>query len=559
VADEYEIKFIDGTSPDEKIGSAKLALKTPRRDLKQTAAGAPAAGANGNAQNLKPETNAVDNVSRSFSITAGQSIVQAIEMTIRNSTYITDQSLVILQPDGTYLPNPAKRDKPMKWFAISFTATPLGYDDKRNDNAYRITFTVKPYTVRNFASKYFPVSKFQGIHKKYPYWFTGQNTAVLEYQETLNALYTITVSGTDAKTSAAQEIAKNFTSSMRDIVKYQYYARSGENSAGAKGKELENNANAAEVIYSPSDLGTTKIKILGDPDWIQQGSLFKEYSPGEYAVEAQTGFNPDGSIAFDAGDPMFEIVWQRPEDYDLGTGIADPYSGGYSGQANASREALQSRVYIATKVVSEFHQGKFTQQIEGSLYQYPTPEGTNAANAAAARAATTANNDAGKPATGTPPRSAPASNSDQARNTAAGAAGGGRGFINPPLPGAAQSAAQTQNGAQQPPVAPAKVLPILTQEELENSPAFKAARARGLDRRAAAQAAREAAAANQGSSVTSNGQAVAQQVTPAAGRLPPAAGPGGLTDQQRRAQAAGQNTGAPSGTNPATQLTATER
>lgn len=538
VADEYEIKFIDGTAPDEKIGSAKLALKTPKRDLKQTAGGAPAAGANGNAQNLKPETNAVDNVSRSFSITAGQSIVQAIEMTIRNSTYITEQSLVVLQPDGTYLPNPAKRDKPMKWFNISFTATPLGYDEKRNDNAYRITYTVKPYTVRNFASKYFPVSKFQGIHKKYPYWFTGENTAVLDYQETLNAVYTITVSGTDAKNSAAAEIAKNFTSSMRDIVKYQYYARSGESSAGAKGKELENNANAAEVIYSPSDLGTTKIKILGDPDWIQQGSLFKEYSPGEYAVEAQTGFNPDGSIAFDAGDPMFEIVWQRPEDYNLGTGLADPYSGGYSGQANAAREALQSRVYIATKVVSEFHQGKFTQQIEGSLYQFPTPEGTNAANAAAAKSAQTANSDAGRPTGGTPPRSAPPAGSDRAKNTAAGAAGGGRGFINPPLVGEAQNAAPNTGNVQQTPVAPAKSLPILTQQEIVNSPAYKAAKAQGLNNLAAAQAARQAAAANQGTAVDSNGQAVATQTTPAPGRLPQAAGPQGLTDQQRQAQIA---------------------
>jgi len=554
VADQYEIKFIDGTSPDEKIGSAKLALKTPKRDLKQTAAGAPAAGANGNAQNLKPESNPVDNVSRSFSITAGQSIVQAIEMTIRNSTYITDQSLVILQPDGTYLPNPAKRDKPMKWFAISFTATPLGYDEKRNDNAYRITFTVKPYTVRNFASKYFPVSKFQGIHKKYPYWFTGQNTSVLEYQETLNAVYTITVSGTDAKTSAAQEIAKNFTSSMRDIVKYQYYARSGENSSGAKGKELENNANAAEVIYSPSDLGTTKIKILGDPDWIQQGSLFKEYSPGEYAVEAQTGFNPDGSIAFDAGDPMFEIVWQRPEDYDLGTGIADPYSGGYSGQANASREALQSRVYIATKVVSEFHQGKFTQQIEGSLYQYPTPAGTNAANAAAARAATTANNDAGKPATSTPPRSAPQSDADRAKATAAGAAGGGRGFVNPPLAGQPQTAAPAQSSAQPPQPQTPRTTSVPSLTQLQNTEAYKKTYAASNGNVVASlAAARQQLAANQPPAATSNGQAVSQQATPAADRLPQAAGPAGLTEQQRRAQIAGQNTGSPRGTNPASQ------
>jgi hypothetical protein len=108
-------------------------------------------------------------------------------------------------------------------------------------------------------------------------------------------------------------------------------------------------------------------------------------------------------------------------------------------------------------------------------------------------------------------------------------------------------------------VAPAKTLPILTQQEIVNSPAYKAAIARGLAPAAAAQAAREAAAANQGSGVTSNGEVVGQQATPAAGRLPPAAGPGGLTDQQRRAQAAGQNTGAPGGTNPASQPMAIER
>ncbi len=532
VADQYEIKFIGPA-----IGSAKLALKTPKRDNKQTPAGAPAAGKNGNAQNLKPETNPVDNVSRNFSITAGQSIVQAIELTIRNSTYITEQSLVILQSDGTYLPNPAKRDQPMKWFNIQMTATPLGYDKKRNDTAYRITYTVTPYTVRNFNSKYFPVSKFQGIHKKYPYWFTGENTAVLEYQESLNAVYTITVSGTDEKNSARAAIAKNYTSSMRDIVKYQYYARSGESSAGAAGKELENNANAAEVIYSPSDLATTKIKILGDPDWIQQGSLFKEYTEGTYSVEAATGFNPDGSIAFDAGDPMFEIVWQRPEDYDLNTGVADPYSGGYSGQANAAREALQSRVYIATKVISEFHQGKFTQTIEGSLYQFPTPEGTNAANAAAARAANEAASDNGRPTTGTPPRGAPQSDANRAAATQAGAAGGGRGFVNPPVAGQPENAAPAAGSGQPTAATPAKPRAMLTNEEIQNSALYKAALKQNLTPVAAANLVREDAAQRQGTAVSSNGQAVGTQSQGAPNRLPEAAGPDGLTNTQRAAVA----------------------
>jgi hypothetical protein len=276
---------------------------------------------------------------------------------------------------------------------------------------------------------------------------------------------------------------------------------------------------------------------LGDPDWIQQGSLFKEYSPGEYAVEAQTGFNPDGSIAFDAGDPMFEIVWQRPEDYNLGTGLADPYSGGYSGQANTAREALQSRVYIATKVVSELHQGKFTQQVEGSLFQFPTPEGTNAANAAAARAEQQARSDAGRPATAPPPpRGAP--QSDAQRDFGRGRGDNrGRGFIAPEPPGQQpQTQAPAQGNDQQPPVQPAKPQAVLTSAEIQNSALFKAGINANLTPAAAARLVREdAAARQQGAAVDSNGQPVATQAAGAPNRLPPAAGPGGLTDAQKAA------------------------
>jgi hypothetical protein len=72
---------------------------------------------------------------------------------------------------------------------------------------------------------------------------------------------------------------------------------------------------------------------------------------------------------------MFEIAWQRPEDYDIGTGLADPYSrfGG------TTRQPLQSFVYQAIKCVSEFRQGKFEQAIEGSLYRFPTTEQRNTA------------------------------------------------------------------------------------------------------------------------------------------------------------------------------------
>lgn len=536
-ADEYEIEFIDGTNADERISEAKIQLDLEQVQRRTMPSGAPTAGPNGQTNNLNPAANPLNQVQRSFSITAGQSIVQAIDLAIRNSSYISNQSLVTIEPDGTQRPNP-RPSGPMKWFSISFTATRLGFDNKRKDNAYRIKYTVKPYIMGNFNSKFFPPSKFRGIHKSYPYWFTGQNTAVLDFTETQNLLYSITVSGQEnQKNQAEAAIRENWTSSLQDIVKYQYFPRSGESGAGGVGKEYEANANAAEIFYSPSDLARCRIKILGDPDWIQQGSLFKEYKPGTFQAEAITGFNPDGSIAFDAGDPMFEIVWQRPEDYDLTTGKADPYSGGYSGKEIKNRMPLQSRVYNAIKVVSEFHQGKFIQTLEGTLFLFPTPNLQNTMNAAAAAAGNAAAQDTGREANGTPRRGAPPSAADVQQQRA-------RGFD--PVGGAGEfgtnnNASSTATGAGGQLAAqsgsPAAASPNPTQEQLQQSETYKRAIARGLNQtRALALATNEW---NNNAS-RSNGQAVGVSVTPAAGTLPEAAGTGGLSEQQRRQLAASQ-------------------
>lgn len=127
-------------------------------------------------------------------------------------------------------------------------------------------------------------------------------------------------------------------------------------------------------MYSPNDLARVKVRIIGDPAWIQQGSIFAGVEPANFNFNA---FNPDGTINFDSNQIMFEIAWQRPEDYDPSTGLADPYSGGYSGTANAKRKPIQSNVYQAHKVTSEFRNGRFEQTLEGGLYTFPKPDKSN--------------------------------------------------------------------------------------------------------------------------------------------------------------------------------------
>jgi hypothetical protein len=378
IADEYSIEFvgIPGLASAADISDAKIKLPNVKTNHRSTPNAKPATK---DTKALNQDTISVDYENRNFSITAGQQILQVIELVIRNSSYIGKQKLVIVDADGKQELN-QQTTKNVTWFTISMSCERKDFDSNRNDYAYKIKYTVSPFLVKNLNSQYFPTTKFSGIHKSYPFWFTGQNTAVKDYQETLNTMFTATLSGNGPGTSMRNQQGKRFTSSMADIVKYVYSPRSGQSSFGAEGKELEPNANAADLLYSPSDLAAAKVRIIGDPAWIMQGSQFRPVTASTVYPAARTGFEADGSISFDSQDIMFEMLWQRPEDYDLSTGLADPYVK----QTGPDKKPLQSRVYIATKVTSEFKGGSFEQALEGTLYMFPIPSGKNAANPAAA-------------------------------------------------------------------------------------------------------------------------------------------------------------------------------
>ena len=380
IADEYSIEFvgIPALASAADISAAKIQLPNVKKDKRQAPNGQ---SQTKNPSNFNQDTISVDYENRNFSITAGQQILQVIELVIRNSSYIGKQKLVIEGPDGKQQLN-QQTTKNVTWFTISMSSERKGFDDNRNDYAYKIKYTVSPFLVKNLDSQYFPTTKFTGVHKSYPFWFTGQNTAVKDYQETLNTMFVSTLSGSGPGTSVTAQLRKKYTSSMSDLVKYVYSPRSGESSFGAEGKELEPNANAAEILYNPSDLASAKVRIIGDPAWIMQGSQFKPLTATTVYPAARTGFEADGSISFDSQDILFEMLWQRPEDYDLSTGVADPYKT----QIGPDKKPLQSRVYIATKVTSEFKGGSFEQTLDGSLYLFPLPSGKNAANPAAASA-----------------------------------------------------------------------------------------------------------------------------------------------------------------------------
>jgi hypothetical protein len=394
-ADRYVIQFAN----DAKDIENGTITKPSATKNKQTAPMGQAASQN--TQSASPDKQQVDNTQRNVSVKAGTQVVQALDTIIRNSSYITNQAITVIdETTNQPVPNPKANTDNMYWFRILMTTRQLDYDKKRNDYAYEITYTICRYAVSEMFSPYFPIGRFPGIHKSYPWWFTGVNTAVLDYSAEFNKAYNLTISGNE-QGQYALDLKKQTFSSMRDVPFLHYYARSNQSSQGSDSKANELAASAAEYLYNVSDTANSKITILGDPAWISQGSI----AGIDSASLNNEPFEPDGTINFDTQDVLYEVAWQRPEDYDLNTGLADPFA--RTLKTFGDRQPRQSVLYKARKVISEFKMGKFTQIIDAVQYTLPMPNEKN--KAPTAPPATSNTKDTARPPkqSATPARSGP--------------------------------------------------------------------------------------------------------------------------------------------------------
>ena len=349
VADQYSIEFTDSV-----IEQAKITV--PGVDFKNTSPQAPKTA---NDQ-LNKETQAVDPNSRILTITAGQQIVQVIDQAVRNSSYIRSQQTATIEENTQKQKVNGSPGKNLAWFKINLEAVPIKWDPKRNDYAYKVKYIVSPYRINQTNSNYFATPGYRGAQKQYNYWFTGQNTQVLNYEQTYNALYTYVLSGGNT------DVANTTTA------KANHQPRSGQTSQGADLRTNEPAANLADSLYNPADLGTANLTIVGDPAWLQQGEASFS-APGKNSFIAGA-FLPDGTINFDSQQILFEIVINTPTDYDLNTGLMDVNNRSV-GQNNIQSKPLnESYVYIANECTSEFNKGKFTQNLKGTLLQRTTPK-----------------------------------------------------------------------------------------------------------------------------------------------------------------------------------------
>jgi hypothetical protein len=362
IPDEYAIKFADPL-----LMNAKVAPPGPVD--KSFAGGPPQQTA---ADELLPEKQNMSPTVRQRSATAGQQIVQFIDTVLRNSNYITDQQKVVWNSKENYWEANGKPAQNFAWFNISCQAEQLQYDPKQNDFAYRLTYIIAPYQIP-VLSEYFDNTGFRGVHKVYNYWFTGQNTQVLEFEQAYNNAWTQALTS-DISVRAGNESTASLVNS-REQWKKRYMPASNQPRQGGDGKTFEAGANAADYLYT-TDTAVINLKILGDPAWIPPPTNIQA---GQFSTSA---FFPDGSINTSASAPYFEFAWNKSTDYDLNTGLMDTGQNNFGAdRANGSAGIAQTAIsYAANTVKSIFRGGRFSQELSGTWLQSPTKKAVTAAD-----------------------------------------------------------------------------------------------------------------------------------------------------------------------------------
>lgn len=367
IANVYSLEFAP-----KSLGDA-LVIKPGTPNKAKT----PMQSATTGADKVDPDRQAMVTTVRTFGFAAGTPIVQIIDQIMRNSEYIGKQANVTIdeetQEDEPQTPStPAagssssdgNTSKQVAWYKISVSATPIGnrVDAKRKDYAYNIKYVVSAYGINRMVSEYFPEGRYRGSHKSYNYWFTGKNTQVLNFEQDFNSLYTQVITNPNLGRKFAQQI------NNRELIPAVYQAASEQSRQSADGLVNEIPANAADYLYNPADQAKIRLKIIGDPAWLQQGEITTALGTRTFSFSP---FNDDGTINFDAQEIAFDINWNRPADYNLNTGLMEVGSKNRQTKTGAAAEPTESARYKAVTCKSTFRAGRFEQELNGSLLLVP--------------------------------------------------------------------------------------------------------------------------------------------------------------------------------------------
>lgn len=302
----------------------------------------------------------VDVNSRNIVFKNDTPILQAIQQIISQSSYISDALEEVYTTDKQSNP---KSDAPneivpdtkrhLRWFNVTPQVKNPRWNKNMSDYVFDITYVIQSYktpvilnTIGNKTDRYY------GPVKRYDYWYTGKNTEVIRYEQSLNNTYfnvTLTDDDTPQGTGGQANVSKVSG-------KYSPVIKLGKMNVGMQAQ----NQYITQLI-DPGSFSSATIEIMGDPDLLIQPAT--EDSEGE---EYDPFYFSNGSVNPNAGQIFIEIDFKEARDYDTGTGtltINDKIVLWEYPPKIIEEYKIQGISYNVIEITNYFRRGKFTQEL----------------------------------------------------------------------------------------------------------------------------------------------------------------------------------------------------
>lgn len=263
-----------------------------------------------------------------------------------------------------------QNDKPMPlaWFNISADITGVEWDPTISDWAYTTKFVVSVYEIPSVVTPFSANgTKYYGPHKHYSYFFTGQNSEVLDFSIAVNNAFQMNVLTTPGFTSPDTSAGGGTTSggvmtqgSSNGKIPTQTGVTNPTDSTGSLNTSAEAQNSIATQILDPTAYASAKLKILGDPDFMirPQISSINEFYNKFYGSDGFT-------ISAHGGTVYIEVEMKEAMDYKNSKGLQmineDILFIEYPPSV---KKVAKGVIFEVINVTSTFANGKFEQVLD---------------------------------------------------------------------------------------------------------------------------------------------------------------------------------------------------
>lgn len=368
IANTYSVEFIGDAK--ERIAKATMVTEADVQKATWAGSGAQSTTDSNDATAIRATPNPTK---REIKLATGGTILQYVSQIIGQSSYLINALKAVYkantQPDPkSKTPEEIRNKDPanVSWFNISCELSNPKWDDITQDWAYNMKFLIQTYETPVLFSAYSnPGMKYYGPHKRYEYWFTGQNSEVLEYSANFDNTYFNVALNVDPAADPRSP-STGTPADQQGQVSVGQGLPQGDNS-GKVGPGMQAQNSYITSLYDPGTYAAAKIKILGDPDFlvIESATSINDLYSRFYGTNGYT-VNANG------GQVFVEIDFKEAVDYKNSTGLLNINDSILFWQYPPEiASQIKGVSYMVQTVNSTFSGGKFVQDLDLIINTFP--------------------------------------------------------------------------------------------------------------------------------------------------------------------------------------------